>query len=90
VNAVHTVSGALLADAYVPGGAVTGPLNEVLGYMAWFVTVAAVAGLLIIGTRMAISLRSGEGQEHLTQFAVVMGACVIGATAGPIVSFVYA
>ncbi|MEU9214592.1 hypothetical protein AB0D27_43735 [Streptomyces sp. NPDC048415] len=89
MNAVHTASGMLLADAYVPGRNVTGPLDQVLGYMAWFVTVAAVAGLMIIGSRMAIALRSGEGEEHLSQFALVMGACVIGATAGPIVSFVY-
>jgi len=83
VNVVHTASGMLLADAYVPDSDVTGALDQVLGYMAWFVTVAAVAGLLIIGSRMAIALRSGEGAEHLTQFAVVMGACVIGAMAGP-------
>ncbi|AVH57135.1 MULTISPECIES: hypothetical protein [Streptomyces] len=89
MNAVHAASATLLAAPYVPDSDVTGPLNQVLGYMAWFVTVAAVAGLLIIGSRMAISLRGGEGSEHLTQFAVVMGACIIGATAGPIVSFVY-
>jgi hypothetical protein len=89
VNVVHAASDVLLAGAYSPGTNVTGPLDKVLGYMAWFVTVAAVAGLLMIGSRMAISLRSGEGQEHLTQFAVVMGACIIGATAGPIVAFVY-
>jgi hypothetical protein len=68
-------------------GDVTAPLNTVLGYIAWLVTAAAVFGLLIVGTRMAISLRSGQGDEHLVQFATVMGACIIGATAGPIVEF---
>ncbi|MFF4168557.1 hypothetical protein [Streptomyces sp. NPDC001744] len=70
-----------------PGANVTGPLNQILGYLAWLVTAAGVLGVLIVGSRMAISLRSGSGDEHLTQFAVVMGACIIGATAGPIVQF---
>ncbi|BBC35815.1 hypothetical protein SGFS_071090 [Streptomyces graminofaciens] len=79
---------ALAAVGDGPSGKVTGPLNDVLGYLAWIVTAAGVAGLLMVGTRMAISVRSGEGEEHLSQFLTVMGACVIGATAGPIVSFV--
>jgi hypothetical protein len=68
--------------------AVTGPLNIVLGWIAWLVTAAGVGGLLIVGTRMALAVRTGDGEEHLSQFLTVMGACVIGATAGPIVSFV--
>ncbi|MET9321074.1 hypothetical protein ABZX75_12950 [Streptomyces sp. NPDC003038] len=71
-----------------PGTNVTGPLNDVLGMIAWLVSAAGVLGVLIIGARMAISLRSGDGNEHLTQFATVMGACIIGCTAGPLVEFV--
>ena len=70
-----------------PPAKVTGPLDEVLGYMAWLASAAGVMGLLIVGMRMAISLRQGEGQEHLVQFATVLGACIIATTAGPIVSF---
>ncbi|MDX2938953.1 hypothetical protein [Streptomyces ipomoeae] len=66
---------------------VTQNLDKALSLLAWLVTAAAVAGLLIVGSRMAISLRSGEGDEHLSQFATVLGACIIGATAGPIVQF---
>ncbi|UQX02510.1 hypothetical protein [Streptomyces sp. RerS4] len=69
------------------GADVTGPLDRVLGWMAWFVSAAAILGVLIIGSRMAIALRSGNGDEHLTQLATVLGACIIGATAGPIVAF---
>jgi mannose/fructose/N-acetylgalactosamine-specific phosphotransferase system component IID len=70
-----------------PESDVTDPLNELLDMMAWLVSAACVVGLLIVGARMAISLRSGNGEEHLTQFATVMGACIIGATAGPVVTF---
>ncbi|WP_406474486.1 hypothetical protein [Streptomyces sp. NBC_01615] len=71
-----------------PSAKVTGPLDTVLNWIAWMVTAAGVAGLLIVGTRMAIAVRTGDGEEHLSQFLMVMGACVIGATAGPIVSAV--
>ncbi|MET7761880.1 hypothetical protein ABZS71_07535 [Streptomyces sp. NPDC005393] len=70
-----------------PPAKVTQPLDQILGYMAWLASAAGVMGLLIVGMRMAVSLRQGEGQEHLVQFATVMGACVIAATAGPVVNF---
>ncbi|MFE2249830.1 hypothetical protein [Streptomyces lavendulae] len=69
------------------GPGVTGPLDQVLGWMAWLVTAAGVLGVLLVGSRMAIALRSGNGDEHLTQLATVLGACIIGATAGPLVAF---
>ncbi|KAF4410151.1 MULTISPECIES: hypothetical protein [Streptomyces] len=70
-----------------PPAAVTDELDRVLGIIAWLVTAAGVMGLLIVGFRMSLSLRSGDGRYHMTQFATVMGACVIGTTAGPIVQF---
>ncbi|WP_228989853.1 hypothetical protein [Streptomyces sp. DH8] len=70
-----------------PSTNVTGPLNQVLGILAWLVSAAGVLGVLIVGARMAVALRAGNGDEHLTQLAVVMGACIIGATAGPLVQF---
>ncbi|WP_307835116.1 hypothetical protein [Streptomyces adelaidensis] len=71
-----------------PPAVVTNELDYVLNILAWLVTAAGVCGLLLVGSRMAISLKAGEGDEHLSQFAIVLGACVIGATAGPIVGFV--
>jgi hypothetical protein len=75
-----------LAEGPPPG--VTKELDYVLNMIAWLVTAAGVAGLLIVGTRMALAVKSGDAEEHLSQFLIVLGACVIGATAGPIVGFV--
>ncbi|MCX5195008.1 hypothetical protein OOK31_14025 [Streptomyces sp. NBC_00249] len=69
------------------GGNVTAPLNDVLSWMAWLVSAAGVMGVLIVGSRMAIALRAGNGDEHLAQLATVLGACILGATAGPVVGF---
>lgn len=69
------------------GANVTIELNKVLGWTAWLVTCAGVAGLIIVGSRMAVALKTGDAEEHLREFLMVMGACVIGATAGPIVAF---
>ncbi|MFD5077452.1 hypothetical protein [Streptomyces sp. NPDC058371] len=91
LDTVHTALGTPLAAGPGitdgPSGAVTGPLNEILGWLAWLVSCAGVAGLLIVGSRMALAVKTGDGEEHMSQFLMVMGACVIGATAGPIVSF---
>jgi hypothetical protein len=74
-------------DFMAVGSNVTNPLNVVLGWMAWIVTCAAVAGLILTGTRMALALKTGDAEEHLREFLMVLGACVIGATAGPLVQF---
>lgn len=62
-----------------------------LELLAWCVSAAAVAGVLIVGIQLALQLRRGEPGEGATYFrglAFVMGACVIGVSAGPIVAFV--
>ncbi|GGV18305.1 hypothetical protein GCM10010260_67620 [Streptomyces filipinensis] len=81
-------AGLLMAGDYTPPSTATTPLDTVLGYLAWLVTAAGVAGLMIVGTRMAIALKTGDAEEHLKEFLIVLGACVIAACAGPIVQFV--
>lgn len=73
--------------AYEPPPATTKGLNQVLGYLAWLVTAAGVAGLLIVGSRMAVALKTGDAEEHVREYLIVLGACVIGACAGPLVEF---
>ncbi|MET7987936.1 MULTISPECIES: hypothetical protein [unclassified Streptomyces] len=84
MTALHTIAATTLAE----DARVTQQLDYVLGIIAWLVTAAGVAGLMIVGSRMALAVKSGEFEEHLNQFLMVLGACVIGATAGPIVGFV--
>ncbi|GAA5003991.1 MULTISPECIES: hypothetical protein [Streptomyces] len=85
MSTLHALTGTLAAG---PPTGVTRELDFVLNLIAWLVTAAGVAGLLIVGSRMALAVKTGDGDEHMSQFLMVMGACVIGATAGPIVGFV--
>ncbi|MBP5869200.1 hypothetical protein F3K40_20715 [Streptomyces sp. LBUM 1478] len=84
-----------LADGTVPNpnrdapAELTGKVDTVLGIVAWAGTAAGVAGVLITGAMMAISMRRGEGSEHVGRLGMVLGGCVLVATAGPLVNFVF-
>ncbi|NED05765.1 hypothetical protein G3I55_29410, partial [Streptomyces sp. SID6648] len=68
----------VLADGDVPNptrdapGALTGKVDTVLGILAWAGTAAGVAGVLITGAMMAISMRRGEGSEHMGRLGMVL------------------
>ncbi|MER7399679.1 hypothetical protein ABT381_29685 [Streptomyces sp. NPDC000151] len=85
-----------LADGGVPQptknapDALTNKVDTVLGIVAWAGTAAGVAGVLITGAMMAMSMRRGEGSEHMGRLGMVLGGCVLVATAGPLVNFVFA
>lgn len=70
-------------------GELTSKVNTVLGIAAWAGTAAGVAGVLITGAMMAISLKRGESSEHMSRLGMVLGGCVLVATAGPLISFVF-
>ena len=61
----------------------------VLGFIAWIGTAAGVTGVLATGTMMAVSLKRGEGSEHMSKLAMVLGGCILVATAGPIINFLF-
>ncbi|MFD3482620.1 hypothetical protein [Streptomyces sp. NPDC058665] len=85
---------------YSPGEAEYGPngdfdpdpeAGELLGNLAWLVTAAAVAGVIFIGIQMAMRLRAGEMGEGATYFrgvVIILGSCVLGVAAGPLVNYV--
>ncbi|MEV4637720.1 hypothetical protein AB0J80_10240 [Actinoplanes sp. NPDC049548] len=66
------------------------PTMSILNLLAWCVTAAAVAGLIITGVNMALQLRRGEPgefSEHWRGFVYVGAACLLALSAGPIVEF---
>ncbi|MBR7674347.1 hypothetical protein KDA82_15235 [Streptomyces daliensis] len=74
-------------DAYEPGA----KAGEILQYLAWIVSACAVGGVITVGTQMALQLRRGEpgeGAGYFRGLVIVFGACILGATAGPLVQFV--
>ncbi|MFE9601407.1 hypothetical protein [Streptomyces hokutonensis] len=64
-------------------------VNVVLGILAWAGTAAGVCGVLVTGAMMAISAKRGESSEHMSRLGMVLGGCVLVATAGPLVTFVF-
>ncbi|MET7457503.1 hypothetical protein ABZT03_37755 [Streptomyces sp. NPDC005574] len=69
--------------------ALTTKVNLVLGILAWAGTAAGVCGVLVTGAMMAISVKRGESSEHMSRLGMVLGGCVLVATAGPLVQFVF-
>lgn len=69
--------------------ALTAKIDLVLGIAAWAGTAAGVAGVLVTGAMMAISVKRGESSEHMSRLGMVLGGCVLIATAGPLVQFVF-
>ncbi|MGW2965212.1 hypothetical protein ACWDGI_43170 [Streptomyces sp. NPDC001220] len=67
----------------------TGKVDVVLGLLAWAGTAAGVCGVLVTGAMMAISVKRGESSEHMSRLGMVLGGCVLVATAGPIITFVF-
>jgi hypothetical protein len=67
----------------------TEKVDGVLNLAAWGGTAAGVAGVLITGAMMAISLKRGESSEHMGRLGMVLGGSVLIATAGPLVTFVF-
>ncbi|GAA2066223.1 hypothetical protein GCM10009801_12390 [Streptomyces albiaxialis] len=64
--------------------------NDLLANIAWIVTAAAVAGVIVVGIQMALQVHRGEPGEGATHFRgllVVLCSCIIGSTAGPLVNF---
>jgi len=68
------------------------PGMRLLNLLAWSVTAAAVAGLIIVGANMSLQLRRGEPgefSEHWRGLVLIGVSCVVGAAAGPIVEFLH-
>jgi hypothetical protein len=77
------------APTYTPGAPteLVTKVGTALGLISWAGTAAGVAGVLITGATMAISHKRGESSEHMSRLGLVLGGCVLVATAGPLVNF---
>jgi hypothetical protein len=64
--------------------------GTLLGWLAWLFTVAGVVGLIIVGMQFVLQLRRGEPGEmsaYARSFLVVLVACVVASSAGPVVNW---
>ncbi|MFJ5035656.1 hypothetical protein ACIQB5_48440 [Streptomyces sp. NPDC088560] len=76
----------LAVEPFDPGSDGTFLLNTLM----WCVTAAGIAGIIIIGTLMALQLHRGEIGEKaqlMRGLFFVLLACVVATSAGPIISF---
>ncbi|WP_037578075.1 hypothetical protein [Phaeacidiphilus oryzae] len=83
----RTLAVASTPPPYNPGAAGG---DELLGYLLWCASAAGVAGVIVVGTLLAVQLHRGEpgeGGGYLRQLIIVLGACVLAASAAPIVNF---
>ncbi|MDT0395108.1 MULTISPECIES: hypothetical protein [Streptomyces] len=89
LEATHVLAAGVPQPVSNAPGELTSKVNTVLGIAAWAGTAAGVLGVLITGTMMAVSLKRGESSEHMSRLGMVLGGCVLVATAGPLVGFVF-
>jgi len=64
-------------------------VRVVLDLAGWAGTAAGVTGIMVTGIMMAVSVKRGEGSEHLSRLGMVLGGCILVATAGPVISFFF-
>jgi hypothetical protein len=84
--------GNTLAPVYNPGTGqapadLTKQVHLLMDIVAWGATSACVVGIAIVAAMMAISHHRGTGSDHYASLGRVMAACILIATAGPIVQF---
>jgi hypothetical protein len=73
-------------NAPLPGNTET-QLDDILGWVKWLGLAACIAGLFLVGGRMALSHNRGQGGEHMASLGYVGGGMVIIGSAAAIVSF---
>lgn len=71
--------------APIPGDAAE-DATKILGWVFWVVTILGVLGVLAVAASMAISFRRGEASEHGSKLGIVLAACILASSAGPIVN----
>ena len=71
------------AGSKAPGA---GDLTTVLGYVTWISLVVCIVSLIVLGGRLALHLRAGEGITSLGRIGLVLGATVLISASSAIAS----
>jgi hypothetical protein len=62
-------------------------LATLLNWLSWSVSVACIAGVLVVAGLMALAhRRGGDGSESFGRLGLVLAAAVLGSAAGPVVN----
>jgi hypothetical protein len=79
-----------LATVVDPGRGLAPPGAEgiitIVQWVAWTVLAVCVLGVLLVGARMALAHRRGEGAEHAVGLAYVLGGAVLVGSASGLVA----
>ncbi|TFC02727.1 hypothetical protein [Cryobacterium sp. MDB2-33-2] len=61
--------------------------QEVMGWVKWVALGVAVIGIMIIGAKLAIESRRGEGGAHLGSLGTAMAGVIVISAAASLVGF---
>ncbi|HEX2073186.1 MAG TPA: hypothetical protein VHF92_05320 [Geodermatophilus sp.] len=87
------VAGPVVQAVVDPGPGVAPPgaegITTIVQWIAWTVLAVCVVGVLIVGGRMALAHRRGEGAEYAASLGYVLGGAVlVGSASGLIAALV--
>lgn len=71
--------------APIPGDAAD-DATMILGWVFWGVSILGVLGILAVAGSMLMSFRRGEASEHGGKLGIVLAACLLASSSGPIVN----
>lgn len=58
----------------------------IVQWVAWVVLAACVVGVLLVGARMAVAHRRGEGASYAAELGLVLGAAVLVSSASALIA----
>src|SRR4051794_1771886 len=87
VDALSTIPLAIPDPDPAPPPGFEGPVGILFGWLKWGGLAIAVAGVMIIGGKMAINIRRGEAAGELGQLLFVALGCILIDAAASLVGF---
>lgn len=87
VETLSAVSATIPDPAPVAPPGFEGPAAVILGWLKWGGLALAVAGIMIIGAKLAINIRRGEAASELGQLLYVALGCILIGAAASLVGF---